>query len=94
MKGILQKISPAISMKFKATPNEISIELEVTHDYLKVIPGTNCYFFTILLLTWAEDAIAVDHFKQKSGWIKVPSKPHRLYLTFQSPNQLLNGCYA
>jgi hypothetical protein len=58
--------------EIKGVPNEIIIELQTTFHYTNAIPGTNCYYYELLLISWSKKDRPVEHSVQFSDWVQFP----------------------
>ncbi len=69
--------------EIKATKDDVLFELNTTHHYLKAPEGSNCYYFTLILIAWPSEEYAdVIHFRKKSRWINIKDECPRFIFSF------------
>jgi hypothetical protein len=73
--GYKYEINPAV--------NEITIDIQIDHHYLKHVDGSNCYYLSVVLLAWSpEEYSNLMHFRKKSRWITVKEECPRFIFSF------------
>jgi len=69
--------------EIKASVNEITIDINIAHHYLKHIDGSNCYYLSVVLMAWSpEEYTDVMHFRKKSRWITLKEECPRFIFSF------------